>query len=53
MTPPRLTSPWLRVRAWVQSNRAQAEIAAIMAVALGLIVIMLVTTLVVILRTLN
>lgn len=51
MNLPRLSNPWPRFRSWVQTNRAQAEIAAITAVALGLIVIMMVITLVVIVRT--
>ena len=51
MTPPRLSNPWPRLRTWVQTNRVQAEIAVITAVALGLIVIMMVITLVVIVRT--
>jgi hypothetical protein len=51
MNPPRLTNPWPRLRSWVQANRVQAEIAAITAVALGLIVIMMVITIVVIVRT--
>ena len=53
MTPPQLHNPWPRFRTWVQTNRAQAEIAAIAAIALGLIVIMLVITVVVIVRTLS
>jgi hypothetical protein len=51
MNPPRLNNPWPRFRNWVQANRAQAEIAVIAAVALGLIVIMMAITLVVIVRT--
>ena len=47
MNPPRLNNPWPRIRGWVQINRAQAEIAAITALALGLIVIMMAITLVV------
>jgi hypothetical protein len=51
MNPPRLNNPWPRFRSWLQTNRAQAEIAAIIAMALGLIIIMMVITLVVIVRT--
>ena len=50
---PPLGNPWTRVRAWVRANRAQAEIAAIAGVAIGLIVIMFVITLVIIFRTLR
>jgi hypothetical protein len=46
-------NPWTRVRAWAAANRAQAEIAAIAGVAIGLIVLMFVITLVVIFRTLR
>jgi hypothetical protein len=50
---PSLSNPFTRARAWLQSNRAQAEIAAIAGVAIGLIVIMLLVTIVIIVRTLR
>ncbi|MGH2615628.1 MAG: hypothetical protein ACRDJC_10345 [Thermomicrobiales bacterium] len=53
MNLPPLRNPFARARIWVQSNRAQAEIAAIAGVAIGLIVIMFVITIVVIVRTLR
>ena len=53
MNLPPLGNPWSRFRAWAAANRAQAEIAAIAAVAIGLIVIMFVITLVLIFRTMR
>jgi hypothetical protein len=47
MSLPPLRNPWTRLRAWVQMNRAQAEIMAIAAVAFGLLLIMFVITMVV------
>jgi hypothetical protein len=47
---PPLGNPWPRLRAWLRTNRAQAEIVAIAAVAIGLIVIMFVITLIIIFR---
>jgi hypothetical protein len=44
-------NPLTRLRTWARENRAQAEIAAIAGVALGLIVIMLAITIVVIVRS--
>lgn len=46
LPPPR--NPFTRVRAWVRDNRAQAEIAAIAGLAIGLIVLMFLVTVVVI-----
>ncbi len=53
MSLPPLRNPWTRFRAWLAQNRAQAEIVAIAAVAIGLIVVMFVATLVIIVRTLR
>lgn len=53
MNLPPLRNPWTRIRAWAAANRAQAEIAAIAGVAIGLIVIMFIITVVVIFRTLR
>ena len=53
MNLPPLRNPWSRFRAWAAANRAQAEIAAIAGVAIGLIVIMFVITIVIIFRTLR
>jgi hypothetical protein len=50
---PPLGNPLHRVRAWVAENPARAEIAAITGIALGLIVVMMVITIVVIVRTLR
>jgi hypothetical protein len=53
MNRPPLRNPWTRARAWIAANRAQAEIAAIAGVAIGLIVLMFAITLVVIYQTLR
>ena len=53
MNLPPLRNPYARVRAWVRDNRAQAEIAAIAALAIGIIVLMFVVTLVLIFKTLR
>jgi hypothetical protein len=53
MSLPPLGNPLIRFRGWLQDNRAQAEIAGIAAVALGLIVVMLVITIIVIYRMLR
>jgi hypothetical protein len=47
MNLPPLRNPLPRLRAWVQTNRAQAEIMAIAGVAFGLLIIMFVITIVV------
>ena len=48
MNLPPLRNPFTRVRAWVRDNRAQAEIAAIAGLAIGMIVLMFLVTVVVI-----
>ena len=48
MNLPPLRNPFTRVRGWVRDNRAQAEIAAIAGLAIGLIVLMFLVTIVVI-----
>jgi hypothetical protein len=48
-----LSNPLTRLRAWVHSNRAQAEIAAIAGVAIVLIVVMFIITIVIIVRSLR
>ena len=48
MNLPPLRNPFTRVRTWVRDNRAQAEIAAIAGLAIGLIVLMFLVTVVVI-----
>jgi hypothetical protein len=53
MNLPPLRNPWSRVRAWAAANRARVEIAVIAGIAIGLIVIMMVITLVIIVRTLR
>ena len=53
MNVPPLRNPWTRFRAWVQANRAQAEILTIAGVAIGLIVVMMVVTVVVLVMTLR
>ena len=50
---PPLRNPYTRVRAWVRENRAQAEIAAIAGLAIGLIVLMFLVTIVIIVKTLR
>jgi hypothetical protein len=53
MNLPPLRNPFTRFRTWVRANRAQAEIAAIAGLAIGLIVLMFVVTVVIIFRTLR
>ena len=53
MNLPPLRNPYTRFRTWVRENRAQAEIAAIAGLAIGLIVLMLVVTVVIIFKTLR
>lgn len=53
MNLPPLRNPWNRFREWTAANRAQAEIAAIAGIAIGLIIIMFVVTIVIIFRTLR
>lgn len=53
MNLPPLRNPFTRVRNWAQANRAQAEIAVIAGLAIGLIVIMVIITLAIIVRTLR
>lgn len=50
---PPFWNPWGRYRAWARENPAQAQIAGIMAFAIGLIVLMFVVTIIVIVRTLR
>ncbi len=50
MNLPPLRNPLTRLRTWVRENRAQAEIAAIAGLAIGLIVLMFLTTIVVIVQ---
>jgi hypothetical protein len=53
MNLPPLRNPYTRLRTWVRANRAQAEIAAIAGLAIGLIVLMFVVTIVIIFKTLR
>lgn len=53
MNLPPLQNPFTRFRSWMRENRAQAEIAAIAGVAIGLIVLMFLVTIVIIFRTLR
>jgi hypothetical protein len=53
MNLPPLRNPFTRFCTWVRANRAQAEIAAIAGLAIGLIVLMLVVTVVIIFKTLR
>lgn len=53
MNLPPLRNPISRFRNWAQANRAQAEIAVIAGLAIGLIVLMFVVTIVIIFRTLR
>jgi len=53
MNVPPLGNPWSRFRTWAAANRARLEIAVIVGVAIGLIVIMFVVTLIIIFRTLR
>jgi hypothetical protein len=46
MSLPPLRNPLTRLRAWTRHNQAKVQILAITVVAIGLIVIMMVTTLV-------
>ena len=53
MNLPPLRNPYTRFRTWVRENRAQAEIAAIAGLAIGLIVLMFLVTVVIIFKTLR
>lgn len=53
MNLPPLRNPYPRFRAWVEENRAQAQIAAIAGLAIGLIVLMCLITIVIIVKTLR
>ena len=53
MNLPPLRNPYTRFRTWVRENRAQAEIAAIAGLAIGMIVLMFLVTIVIIVRTLR
>jgi hypothetical protein len=53
MNLPPLRNPHTRFRTWVRENRAQAEIAAIAGLAIGMIVLMFLVTIVIIFRTLR
>ncbi|MCD6029655.1 MAG: hypothetical protein K0S78_1829 [Thermomicrobiales bacterium] len=53
MNLPPLRNPYTRFRTWVRENRAQAEIAAIAGLAIGMIVLMFLVTIVIIFRTLR
>ena len=53
MNLPPLRNPFSRLRTWVRENRAQAEIAAIAGLAIGLIVLMVLVTVVIIFRLLR
>jgi uncharacterized membrane protein YidH (DUF202 family) len=53
VNPPPAWNIWARVRHWERENHAKAQIAAIMALAIGLIVVMFLVTIVVIARTLG
>jgi len=50
---PPLRNPFTRIRDWMRCHRAQAEIFAIAAIAIGLIVLMIVITLLIVVRTLR
>ena len=52
MRPP-LGNPVTRCRTWIAEHRAEAEIIAIAGVAIGLIIIMLIVTIIVLVRTLR
>jgi hypothetical protein len=53
MNPPPFWNLWARYRVWSRENRAQAQIAGIAALAIGLIVLMFVVTIVIVLRMLR
>ena len=53
MNLPPLRNPYTRFRTWVREHRAQAEIAAIAGLAIGMIVLMFLVTIVIIFRTLR
>ena len=53
MNLPPLRNPFTRFHTWVRENRAQAEIAAIAGLAIGLIVLMFLVTVVIIFKTLR
>lgn len=53
MNLPPLRNPYTRFRTWVRDNRAQAEIAVIAALAIGMILLMFVVTLVIVFKTLR
>ena len=52
MNPPPFWNLWARFRIWSRENRAQAEIAGIAALAIGMIVLMFVATIVIVVRML-
>jgi hypothetical protein len=52
MNPPPFWNLWARYRLWSRENRAQAQIAGIAALAIGLIVLMFIVTIVIVVRTL-
>jgi hypothetical protein len=53
MTEPPFWNLWARFRIWSRENRAQAEIAAIASLAIGLIVLMFLVTIVIVWRLLR
>lgn len=53
MNQPPVWNLWSRFRVWERENRIKAQIMAITAVAIGLIVVMFVATIVIVLRLLH
>lgn len=53
MNPPPVWNLWSRFRVWERENRIKAQIMAIAAVAIGLIVLMFLITIVIVLRALQ
>jgi hypothetical protein len=53
MNQPPVWNLWSRFRVWERENRIKAQIMAIAAVAIGLIIVMFLVTAVIVLRTLR